>query len=106
MELTTKQKELMTDACDRTAPREACGVIAGGLVYELTNHSSHPGTFRISGQDLAPIYAAHGGYDAVWHTHPSGDILPSATDRANHPWPAALVIATRTAVEVYLDEDA
>ena len=104
MELTREQKELMQDACYRAAPREACGVIAGGLVYELTNFSPHPGAFHIRGSELAPIVTAHGGYDAVWHTHPSGDVLPSETDRANHPWPAALVIATRKAVAVYTHE--
>ena len=106
MELTNDQKELMRDACYRAAPREACGVIAGGLVYELTNFSPHPGTFHIRGSELAPIVTTHGGYDAVWHTHPSGDVLPSATDRANHPWPAALVIATRKTVAVYAHEHA
>ena len=103
LQLTPEQEEMMKDACRIAAPREACGIIAGGQVRELTNHAPDVGTFHLRGSDIASAVqaAGAGGLDAIWHTHPSGDPLPSESDRASHPWPAAMVIATRTDVTIY-----
>lgn len=99
--LTDEQEEMMRDACTRSAPDEACGVIAGGVCYELTNFSEASGTFHISAEELGPIAERHGGYEGIWHTHPSGNPFPSDDDWAYHPSSKALVVATRTQVMVH-----
>lgn len=99
--LTPEQEEMMQDACARSAPNEACGIVAGGVCYELTNHSTTVGTFHITAEELGQIAEHHGGYQGIWHTHPSGNPLPSDDDWAYHPRSKALVVATRTQVTVY-----
>lgn len=96
----------MTDACAKNDPLEACGVIAGGVVYELPNHARFPeSTFLLRAEDIYGAVAPHGGYDAVWHTHPSGNPVPSPDDWAYHPRAKFMVIATREDVNVYFPED-
>lgn len=94
----------MRDACGRAAPREACGLVAGGVLYELENAAVGEGYFIIRAQDVATIYERHGGYEAVWHTHPSGNESPSEDDWVSHPAAKAMVVATRDVVNVYYAE--
>lgn len=107
MKLSSDDKKFLIQAARRAYPREACGVIAGGLTIELTNHSSGTREFRIRAEDLEAAAAKHRfrSIDGVWHSHPSGDVLPSEADLASHPWPAALVIVTRKTVAIYAEED-
>lgn len=99
--ITHEQEEMMKDACSEAAPLEACGIFAGGQCYRLPNRSTQPGIFHLSAEDIREAAERHGGYEGVWHTHPSGDTLPSPRDWSSHPSAKALVVATRTTVSVY-----
>lgn len=94
----------MQDACKRESPLEACGLIAGGVCYELKNRATTPGTFFIAAEDIVTIATRHSGYDGVWHTHPSGNPLPSEDDWAYHPMGKALIVATRDEVGIFYAE--
>lgn len=95
--LTQSSRELLRDALERARPREACGVLAGDVAYELPNRSEGRGTFHIYAEDLAPIAERHAGWDgitAIWHTHPEGETRPSPDDVEYHPMGKIMVIVT------------
>lgn len=91
----------MVAACRAAAPLEACGLVAGGVLYQLPNQESREGRFAIDIEDIRAVHDRHGGYDAVWHSHPGGSVEPSSTDRLGHPPGVALVIATPDDVYIY-----
>lgn len=105
LEITDGMMEVMYSAAKRRHPAEACGVIAGGHCYELTNHAIGSGHFEIRAEDIRRVADHHGGYDAVWHSHPSGRTDPSRTDWAYHPVGKALVIVAGEQVVVHTAED-
>lgn len=105
LRLTPEQKKEMMDACAKADPLEACGIVAGGVLYQLENHSARPGTFALRAEDIRKVAEHHGGYEGIWHSHPSGNPLPSDVDWASHPPAKALVVATRTLVRVYYGDD-
>lgn len=105
--ITDEMKQVMVNAARRAFPSEACGVIAGGVCYELKNRSDDPTKgFRLLGQDIARVAARVGGYAGVWHSHPSGSPIPSRVDWANHPTAKALVIVAGETVSVYYGDEA
>ena len=65
-------------------PREACGLVAGGVYYPCRNmaHPDSKDAFQISGEqwaqieDIAPI-------EAVFHSHPDWISAPSEADKAS-----------------------
>lgn len=75
----------------QAAPNEAVGIIAGGLVYSLTNTSESPrDSFAVDMQELKEIILALGiplnwidESVALWHTHPAGGVGPSRFDMRN-----------------------
>lgn len=87
-------------------PKESCGVIAGGVYYELKNVADHPSTheednehcdcqlcsFRIDPAAYAPFAAGSAGeLQFIVHSHPNGPFYPSRADmesqaQTNVPW--------------------
>jgi proteasome lid subunit RPN8/RPN11 len=84
--------ELIQRAAAEAAPREACGLLFGaGDTIEAAsvedNVAANPHThFEIDPAGLfAAIRAERAGGPCVaghWHSHPSGDAMPSITDAA------------------------
>jgi len=81
-------------------PNEGCGFLLGQYTAEgaqvqqalgVANASASPTRFSMSGQDLYRIYSAseQGGLSllAIFHSHPSGLPVPSATDLAEATLP-------------------
>ena len=104
-ELTNELKEAMVDAARRRHPAEACGIVADSVFYELPNHAGEADHFRILAEDIARVATDHGGYEAVWHSHPSGRPEPSKTDWAFHPYGKALVVVAGESVNVYYADE-
>lgn len=103
MELSDEQRSILQSAARKVHPREACGVIAGSNVIQLENHAQGYAEFHLKGTDIENAAAKFGfrELDAVWHSHPSGNPLPSKSDLESHPWPAAMVIVTSEKVSIY-----
>lgn len=104
-ELTDSLKEAMIDASKRAHPAEACGIVADSHFYELPNKATGKAHFRILAEDIARVAIDHGGYEAVWHSHPSGRTEPSQTDWAFHPYGKALVVVAGETVTVYYADE-
>lgn len=83
--------ELIQSAAADAAPNEACGLLFGDGAIEAASHTANVANdptrhFEI---DPAALFAAlrdqrSGGKRVIgyWHSHPSGDATPSATDAA------------------------
>lgn len=104
VELTDEIKAAMIDAAKDAHPKEACGIISGARFYRLPNHNEAAGHFRLSAEDIADVARGNGGYEGVWHSHPSGRTEPSQTDWAFHPFGKALIIVAGDEVRVYYEE--
>ncbi len=76
-------------------PAEACGLLAmdaqGSIrfVYCLTNSVEATDSFTIAPHEYfgASRHAERNGWEiaGLFHSHPSGHLIPSATDRSNAP---------------------
>ncbi len=84
------------------APNECCGILAGKgrqilKLYRAVNAEESPYRYSIEAQDLYRIYheveAAGWEFLAIYHSHPSGEAFPSATDVGLATWtgPAGIV---------------
>lgn len=83
--------ELIQQAAAEAAPLEACGLLFGADAVErasvAANVADDP-TLRFEidpGALIAALRAERGGGERVigyWHSHPSGNATPSATDAA------------------------
>jgi proteasome lid subunit RPN8/RPN11 len=80
------------------APNECCGILAGkeGRVlrlYRAANAERSPYRYNIDPQDLYRIYreveAKGWQFLAIYHSHPSGEAYPSATDVSRSQLPGA-----------------
>ena len=77
---------LMLTAADDAAPYEACGVVLGdGTVVSIKNLATRPGIFIMDTEELIAVYDMYGDIYGVWHSHPSGNPLPSEEDIEAHP---------------------
>lgn len=84
--------EVIHRAAQAVAPEEACGLLFGSersieRVVETANRAPDPARhFEIDPATLiAALRAERAGGEALagyWHSHPSGDTRPSATDAA------------------------
>ena len=95
MELEVSQHalEAMLAAAHAAYPCEACGILTGesaritAFVAAANVHTSPETRFEIDPQALIDAHRiARGGGPQVlgyFHSHPSGDPVPSATDRAS-----------------------
>ncbi len=88
---------------------ERCGIIVDGRVYEFYNHHDEPmADFLLKGTEVAQFLATGGLRDedvqAIWHTHPGGQNLPSENDCNGHPKnipELKMVIVTSERINVY-----
>lgn len=85
-EIKPEMKAVMIAAADKAAPREACGLVWGEEVREVTNVAKNGGGFFIMDyEEQVVLYNELGRPDGVWHSHPNGDPLPSESDLHYHP---------------------
>ncbi len=85
----------------RQAPNEACGIVAGinGIsagVYPTTNIYQSSTRFKISPEEQLSVFIhlEHIGHDllAIYHSHPNGNEIPSATDIREFHYPHVLTL--------------
>ena len=88
--------EEIIDHAREVAPNECCGILAGKegralQLYRAVNAEQSPYRYDIDPQDLYRIYTeveARGWeFLAIYHSHPSGEAYPSATDVRLSGWP-------------------
>lgn len=98
MKLTQKLKSAIQQHAQAAYPFECCGLIIDGKYYACNNVADNPkDNFEIDPQDFAK-YSQTGQIDAIVHSHPDGDVLPSQYDRmqmAIHgvPWVICAIYA-------------
>lgn len=101
--------EVMMKACQRDAPREACGLVfPDGMTMEITNVRSGPGSYVMHEGEFYTAAKTFGMFSAIWHTHPNGDVNPSPFDREfhlRHYDDICMIIATPTETAVYACDD-
>jgi proteasome lid subunit RPN8/RPN11 len=86
----------------RAAPDEACGVIVNGKPLRLSNISDEPEAyFLMDDAELLAVYANYGVPEAVWHSHPLGDPLPSTADEDGLPPGMTMLIVAGDEVYEY-----
>lgn len=84
-EIEPEVKAAMISAAARAYPREACGLMWGAEVEEVTNVAKSNGAFIMDYAQQCALYERHGIPDGVWHSHPNGETQPSEYDFEFHP---------------------
>jgi proteasome lid subunit RPN8/RPN11 len=92
LEISSALRDRLCNAAKRTPDVEVCGLIFGTVdqiddLVDCANVAAEPTrTFELDPTALfAALRAERGGGPMLlgyWHSHPSGDIRPSATDAA------------------------
>ena len=77
-----EQLQQMENAARRSPNSEVCGLLYADAFIPLNNISNHNRSFRANPSDLAYVLATRGEPPAIFHTHPSGDLLPSEADKS------------------------
>lgn len=99
--LTPAQRAQMVAHVQRHAPEEACGILAGvggqvQQVYEVENLRHSPVAYEMDPvqQVEAMLALETAGWDlcGIFHSHPAGPPLPSATDLAQAYYPDAVYV--------------
>jgi [CysO sulfur-carrier protein]-S-L-cysteine hydrolase len=99
--LTPAQRAQMVAHVDRHAPHEACGILAGQgdrvtQVYLVENVRHSPVAYEMDPvqQVEAMIALENAGWDlcGIFHSHPAGPPVPSATDLAEAYYPEAVYV--------------
>ena len=98
LEVASSTLERLSRLAREAAPLEACGVLLGRRederlrVHEaraLTNPEREPGRFRLEPGELATVLreADSLGLEVLgaWHSHPEGELRPSARDARGTP---------------------
>ena len=104
LKLNFQHLEFMRSHVETCAPLEACGLLAGkdGSVREIiviTNRAMSPVRFQM--EPLEQIQAFNrmeaAGYEllGIFHSHPAGPPVPSATDIAEAAYPVVQIIWSR-----------
>lgn len=100
------QREWLQRRAFQAAPEEACGfLMTDGKFVEIQNSHPYPyKSFRMSAADLERKIANPNDIVAIWHTHPSGSLDPSASDmefmyQSSVSW--SYIIATKSGVRVW-----
>lgn len=107
--LTAAQQADMFAHLDAVAPEEGCGLLGGSpdgrviKVYLVTNELHSPVRYRMAPTELVSALMeieAHGWeLLAIFHSHPGGLAVPSATDIAEAHYPdSAYIICAPLAV--------
>lgn len=102
--LTTAQVAELTAAARAALPNECCGFLAGTAdaveaILPVVNELASPVAFRTEARSTLAAFRTmrDRGWDllAVYHSHPTGDAVPSAADlRGNTYGPIPWVIVT------------
>ena len=99
--LTAAQRAQMVTHVQRHAPEEACGLLAGTggrvtQVYVTENLLHSPVAYEMDPtQQVAAMLALEAaGWDlcGIFHSHPAGPPVPSATDLAQSYYPDAVYV--------------
>ncbi|MDP6793418.1 MAG: M67 family metallopeptidase [Anaerolineales bacterium] len=99
--LTENQTQKMIAHAQAALPNEACGLLGGKdghvqAVYPGANAELSPARYRMDPQEqlLALDAIKLGGEDllGIFHSHPEGQVFPSATDIAQAYYPDAVYI--------------
>ena len=86
MRLTADQHQQLLDHANQTAPHECVGLIStAGTIFPLDNVAEHPETSFAASPDqqhgaLEQIRARGHKLDAIYHSHTTGPVYPSAKD--------------------------
>lgn len=76
-------------------PKEACGLLFGETVQQITNRATHPTEFFVMDiEEMKQASSLYGIPTGLWHSHPSGNGRPSVSDLEHHPAGLDLVIVT------------
>lgn len=99
LELKQEHWVKMLDHVCKLAPQEACGLIAGlediaCEVIPITNTLHSPVRYRMHPQEQLDAFnhiEAHGSeLLGIYHSHPAGPAVPSATDVAEAAYPGVI----------------
>lgn len=97
--LPSALRDQLVDQARRDAPRECCGLLAGVAsdrgdmatrVYPLINEARHDDEYLVEAGLFAPFKAMRERGEelvAIYHSHPHGPAVPSATDQARNYYP-------------------
>ena len=81
MRLTKSLKDKIIAHAWEVYPNECCGVIMGSQYHSCTNIAPDPANaFEIDPAELVAL-SEHGELQAIVHSHPSGEPLPSEVDK-------------------------
>ncbi len=96
--LTQEQMRQILTQAQADAPLETCGLLAGRdgrveRVLPVPNAEHSPVTYRMDGQEFANAMAAC-DYEplGIYHSHPQGPPVPSATDIAQAFYPDSVYL--------------
>ena len=93
--------EKMHNHVQQCFPEEACGLVAGSslitaAIFPITNQLHSSVRFFMEPLELLNtlkiIDENHWDLQAIFHSHPTGPIFPSATDLSEHLYPEALAL--------------
>jgi proteasome lid subunit RPN8/RPN11 len=91
--MTPWAEEFMVQAAAVYHPHEACGIVIGGMAYSVTNRANNTlKFFTMDIEECVALVAAHGKPEALWHSHPGGNPMPSTADNEHHPAGYGLII--------------
>lgn len=94
----------------RSLPNECCGLLGGRgrevvRVFPATNERASPTAYEIPVQELFSIFrrlrAEELELAGIYHSHPAGENVPSATDcqRAYYPEAAYVIVSPRKDIQ-------
>ena len=76
-----------------TSPNsEVCGFVYRDRYVPLLNISGDSCSFHADPRQLAQVLAAYGEPEGIFHTHPGGNLQPSARDRSQFYYPGSTMI--------------
>jgi len=102
MQLSAHQHRVLLEYAATAPNEEVCGLIVGTEVVVLENVAADKATtFAMTVKDVISATDIFGSVNAVWHSHPSGNTLPSDEDMEAHPGNLPLIIVTTGEVTVH-----
>lgn len=118
MKLPREIYNALVEESRRAFPKESCGFLVADQsqmhIYFIRNVADDPTTqfqFDPQTQIDALLYIIRSGMkvEAIWHTHPSGELIPSKMDLAGasfqHPDIKHLIVGSSLIVEFWIDHN-